>query len=109
MNDPTINPMTYLLDAAQKHQMVQVDASALVKYLTKAKEIADKSTQIGGDQAARLTYLMQDLVDSIPQMFRVMAQPPEYLVGIGPDLEFVVTARTLSQKRAEQIANLLNG
>jgi len=109
MNDPTTDPMTYLLDAANRKQMIQVDASTLVKYLTKAKEIADKATNIGGDQAARLNYLMEDVVNSIPQMFRVMADPPDYLVGIGPDHEFTVTARTLSKERAKQIANLLNG
>lgn len=109
MNDPTTNPLTYLLDAASKNQTVKVDAKILVNYLTKAKDIAEKATNIGGDQAARLNHLMQDLIDSIPQMFRVLAAPPEYHVGIGPDIEFVVTAKTLSKERAEQIANLLNG
>jgi hypothetical protein len=103
-----MNNFTYLLDAAKGDKPVVINAKTLVAYFIKAKDIAAKSTQIGGDQAARLNLLMNDVVDSIPQMFRVMAAPPEYLVGRGPDLEFVVTARMLSKERAEQIASLLN-
>jgi hypothetical protein len=98
-----------LLDAAKNHKMVKVDAESLVAYFLKAKDIAEKSTQIGGDQAARLGHLMNDVVESIEEEFRVISDPPDYLIGTGPDNEFIVTARTLSKERAEQIAGLLNG
>jgi hypothetical protein len=39
--------------------------------------------------------------------FRVYCGPPDYLIGYGPDDEFVVAAKTLSPIRAEQIARLL--
>lgn len=103
-----MNNFSCLLDAAKLNQNVKVDANSLVALFLKAKDIAHKSTQIGGDQAARLDILINDVVDSIPQMFRVMSAPPEYHIGRGPDLEFVVTAKTLSKDRAEQIVSLLN-
>lgn len=40
--------------------------------------------------------------------YQVKVDAPDYLVGYGPDNEFVVVARMLSKGRAEQIARLLN-
>lgn len=38
----------------------------------------------------------------------VQTDPPNYLVGHGSELEFIVIARMYSKTRAEQIARLLN-
>lgn len=45
---------------------------------------------------------------SIDDPFRVIVDPPDYLVGYGSDNMFTVVCRASSRKRAEQIARLLN-
>jgi hypothetical protein len=41
-------------------------------------------------------------------LFRVIPDPPNYVIGYGNDDEFIHVAKTLSRPRADQIANLLN-
>ena len=40
--------------------------------------------------------------------YKVQVDPPDYLIGYGPEFEFVVIAKTYSKVRAEQITRLLN-
>lgn len=66
------------------------------------------------EMADRLAKLKKELGIScmvngvVEYRYRVLADPPFYLVGRGSQYEFVTVAKTLARDRADQIAELLN-